>query len=204
MKLFYSSVFFLFVTAMYSIAQIPTSGNPIIKGWYADPEAAIFKDLYWIYPTYSDKYEKQVFFDAFSSKNLVQWKTHHKILDTAAVKWARRAMWAPAIVEKDKKYFLFFAANDIQSNNEYGGIGVAVANKPEGPFKDYLGKPLIDKFYNGAQPIDQFVFKDTNGQYYIIYGGWQHCNIAKLKNDFTALFLLATVLCLKRSLPKVM
>ncbi len=202
MKLFYSTVFFLFVTAMYSIAQIPTSGNPIIKGWYADPEAAIFKDRYWIYPTYSDKYEKQVFFDAFSSKNLVQWKTHHKILDTAAVKWARRAMWAPAIVQKDKQYFLFFAANDIQSNNEYGGIGVAVANKPEGPFKDYLGKPLIDKFYNGAQPIDQFVFKDTNGQYYIIYGGWQHCNIAKLKNDFTGIVPFSDSTLFKEITPK--
>jgi beta-xylosidase len=202
MKLFYSTVFFLFVTAMYSIAQIPTSGNPIIKGWYADPEAAIFKDRYWIYPTYSDKYEQQVFFDAFSSKNLVHWKTHHKILDTAAVKWARRAMWAPAIVEKDKQYFLFFAANDIQSNNEYGGIGVAVANKPEGPFKDYLGKPLIDKFYNGAQPIDQFVFKDTNGQYYIIYGGWQHCNIAKLKNDFTGIVPFSDSTLFKEITPK--
>ncbi len=202
MKFFYSIVFFLFVTAGFSIAQIPTSGNPIIKGWYADPEAAIFKDRYWIYPTYSDKYEKQVFFDAFSSKNLVQWKTHHKILDTAAVKWARRAMWAPAIVQKDKKYFLFFAANDIQSNNEYGGIGVAVANKPEGPFKDYLGKPLIDKFYNGAQPIDQFVFKDTNGQYYIIYGGWQHCNIAKLKNDFTGIVPFSDSTLFKEITPK--
>lgn len=202
MKLFYSTVFFLFVTAMYSIAQIPTSGNPIIKGWYADPEAAIFKDRYWIYPTYSDKYEQQVFFDAFSSKNLVQWKTHHKILDTAAIKWTRRAMWAPAIVQKDKQYFLFFAANDIQSNNEYGGIGVAVANKPEGPFKDYLGKPLIDKFYNGAQPIDQFVFKDPNGQYYIIYGGWQHCNIAKLKNDFTGIVPFSDSTLFKEITPK--
>jgi len=164
-----------------------TSGNPILKGWYADPEAAIFQNQYWIYPTYSDKYNKQVFFDAFSSPDLVSWTKHEHILDTTAVTWARRAMWAPAIVEKDKKYYLFFAANDIQNNNEYGGIGVAVANDPQGPFKDHIGKPLIDKFYNGAQPIDQFVFKDTNGQYYIIYGGWQHCNIAKLKNDFTGI-----------------
>lgn len=66
-----------------------------------------------------------------------------------------------------------------------GGIGVAVADKPEGPFKDYLDKPLIDKFHNGAQPIDQFVFKDKDGKYYIIYGGWRHCNIARLKDDFT-------------------
>ncbi len=186
MKYIYSTTLFCFLICAV-IAQPATSGNPVIKGWYADPEAAIFNNQYWIYPTYSDKYEKQVFFDAFSSEDLVQWKTHPRILDTAAVKWATRAMWAPAIVEKDKKYYFFFAANDIQSNKEYGGIGVAVADKPEGPFKDYLGKPLIDKFYNGAQPIDQFVFKDKDGQYYIIYGGWQHCNIARLKNDFTAI-----------------
>lgn len=170
-----------------SSAQPVTSGNPIIKGWYADPEAAIFNNQYWIYPTYSDKYNKQVFFDAFSSADLVHWTTHSHILDTAAVKWAKRAMWAPAIVQKDKKYYFFFAANDIQNDSEKGGIGVAVADSPQGPFKDYLGKPLIDKFYNGAQPIDQFVFKDKDGQYYIIYGGWQHCNIARLKNNFTGI-----------------
>lgn len=161
------------------------SGNPVFPGWYADPEAAVFNKTYWIYPTYSAPYNKQVFLDAFSSRDLKNWKKHLHIIDTAAVKWAKRAMWAPAIVKKDKKYFLFFGANDIQNDQETGGIGVAIADKPEGPFKDYLGKPLVDKFYNGAQPIDQFVFKDMNGQYYLIYGGWGHCNIAKLKNDFT-------------------
>jgi len=160
-------------------------GNPVFPGWYADPEVAVFKKDFWIFPTYSAPYEKQVFLDAFSSKDLVSWKKHEKIIDTSAVKWARRAMWAPAIVKKNKKYFLFFAANDIQSDNEYGGIGIGVSNKPWGPYKDYLGKPLIDKFYNGAQPIDQFVFKDKDGQYYIYYGGWRHCNVAKLKKDFT-------------------
>jgi beta-xylosidase len=115
----------------------------------------------------------------------VKWVKHSHILDTANVKWARRAVWAPAIVKKENRYFLFFGANDIQNDQEYGGIGVAVADNPEGPFKDYLGKPLIDKFHNGAQPIDQFVFKDKDDQYYIIYGGWKHCNIARLANDFT-------------------
>ena len=61
-------------------------------------------------------------------------------------------------MKKENKYFLFFSANDIQSklrngvkDDTLGGIGIAVANKPEGPFKDYLGKPLINKFYNNAQ-----------------------------------------------------
>lgn len=181
-----SLLFFTALFLMVSIhAQKTTSGNPVFPGWYADPEVALFQKKYWIFPTYSAPYNKQVFMDVFSSKDLVNWQKHERIVDTAAVKWAWRAMWAPAIVEKDKKYYLFFAANDIQSDNEKGGIGVAVANKPEGPYKDYLGKPLIDKFHNGAQPIDQFVFKDKDGQYYMYYGGWRHCNVAKLKKDFT-------------------
>jgi beta-xylosidase len=185
-------IILLFANNLFAQKKETTSGNPIIKGWYADPEAIIIKNQYWIYPTYSDKYKKQVFLDAFSSKDLITWKKHERILDTNATKWAYMAMWAPAIVEKDKKYYLFFSANDIQSkerngieDDTLGGIGIAVADKPEGPFKDYLGKPLINQFYNGAQPIDQFVFKDKDGQYYIIYGGWGHCNIAKLKKDFT-------------------
>lgn len=179
-----------------------TSGNPVLKGWYADPEGTIIKNEYWIYPTWSDVYDKQVFFDAFSSPDLVTWTKHNKVLDTSNVKWAKRAVWAPAIVEKDGKYYLFFGANDIQNDNEYGGIGVAVSNQPGGPFKDLIGKPLIDKFYNGAQPIDQFVFKDKDGQYYIIYGGWQHCNIARLNNDFTALIPFEDGTIFKEITPK--
>lgn len=165
--------------------KIAKSGNPVFQGWYADPEGIIFDKTYWIYPTYSAPYDKQVFLDAFSSPDLITWKKHQHITDTSRIKWAKRAMWAPSIVEKDRKYYLFFGANDIQSDTEKGGIGVAVSDKPEGPFSDYLGKPLIDKFHNGAQPIDQFVFHDADGKYYLIYGGWRHCNIARLKDDFT-------------------
>ena len=159
------------------------SGNPLFTGWYADPEAMVFGDEYWIYPTFSAPYEKQVFLDAFSSTNLVTWKKHERVLDTSIVKWANKAMWAPAVVRKGEQYFIFFAANDIQSNKEFGGIGVAVAGAPSGPFKDHIGWPLIDKFYNGAQPIDQFVFND-DGKYYMYYGGWGHCNVVMLNDEF--------------------
>jgi len=178
-----------------------TSGNPLFDGWYADPDAVVFNKKLWIFPTYSARYKNQVFFDAFSSKDLVTWQKHSRILDTSKIKWAHMAMWAPNIVKKGNQYFLFFSANDIQNaarknwNNKnpeavddtLGGIGIAVADKPEGPYRDYLGKPLINQFYNKAQPIDQSVFQDKDGQWYIIYGGWGRCNIAKLKDDFTAL-----------------
>ncbi len=179
-------VFSFFVVTVGAQEKV-TSGNPVFPGWYADPEAAIFDKTYWIYPTYSAKYKDQVFMDAFSSADLVSWKKHPRIIDTSGVKWANKALWAPAIVKKGKQYFLFFAANDIQSDDELGGIGVAVSNKPQGPFKDHLGKPLIDKFHNKAQPIDQYVFEDHDGQFYMIYGGWKHCNIVKLNDTFTGL-----------------
>ena len=171
--------------------QKTAAGNPVFRGWYADPEGIIFGKQYWVYPTYSAPYNQQVFMDAFSSSDLITWTKHSRIMDTSAVKWAKRAMWAPAVVQKGRRYYLFFGANDIQKDSEVGGIGVAVANSPAGPFKDLIGKPLIDKFHNGAQPIDQFIFNDRDGQYYMIYGGWKHCNIVRLKDDFTGLMPFA-------------
>ena len=163
-----------------------TAGNPIAEGDYADPEGVVFGKTYWIYPTWSDRYENQLHFDCFSSKDLVKWTKHERIIDKSAISWLRMALWAPAAVEKDGKYYLFFGGNDVHQG-EIGGIGVAVADKPQGPFKDLLGKPLINDIVNGAQPIDQFVFKDKDGTYYMYYGGWGHCNIVKLADDFKSI-----------------
>jgi len=186
------------------------SGNPIFPGWYADPEGIVFGDEYWIYATLSDLYEEgvpeselvypkdstravhqvyniQTYMDAFSSKDLVNWTKHPKVLSIENIKWLEFALWAPSIISANGKYYLFFGANDIQNDDQYGGIGVAVADKPSGPFVDALGKPLIDKIHNKAQPIDQFVFKDDDGQYYMYYGGWHHCNMVKLSNDLLSI-----------------
>lgn len=167
-------------------ADKTTSGNPVFPGWYADPEAIIYGDTYWVYPTYSYPFDEQTFFDCFSSKDLVNWTKHEKILTNEEVKWARRAMWAPSVIQHKGKYYFFFAANDVHEG-EIGGIGVAAADKPEGPYKDLLGKPLIGHIINGAQPIDQFVYKDTDGQIYMYYGGWRHCNVVRLNDKMTGL-----------------
>ena len=184
------------------------SGNPVFDGWYADPEAIVYGTDYWVYPTWSDEYGppeaaaagaapltsrqkrainpqylKQTFLDAFSSKDLVDWQKHPRVLDVKDVAWAEFALWAPSAIRANGRYYLFFAANDIQSDQEEGGIGVAVADRPEGPFRDALGKPLISTFHNGAQPIDPFVFRDDDGQHYLYYGGWQHCNVVRLTPD---------------------
>lgn len=208
----------LMLTVFFSYTQKKTapredpqmSGNPIFEGWYADPEAIIFGDEYWVYATLSDIYIKgypdsvpvypskktksinptyniQTYMDAFSSKDLVNWTKHSKVISVEDIKWAEYALWAPSIIAANGKYYLFFGGNDIQSNDEYGGIGVAISDKPSGPFKDALGKPLIDKFHNHAQPIDQFVYRDDDGQYYMYYGGWAHCNMVRLSDDLLSI-----------------
>ena len=135
---------------------------------------------------FSAEYDKQLFFDAFSSRDLVKWKKHPKVLSSEQVSWAKRAMWAPAVVRKNGLYYLFFSANDVHEG-EVGGIGVAVSKKPQGPYKDALGRPLISKIVNGAQPIDQFVFRDDDGQYYMYYGGWGHCNVVRMADDLLSI-----------------
>jgi len=199
----------LIAAAAIAGAGIAWADNPIVPGWYADPEIRVFGGRYWIYPTYSDdygtpdvskhftpeqeamrkrktvrpSYVQQTFFNAFSSPDLVHWTKHEHVIDVADVPWAGYAVWAPSVIERNGRYYMFFGANDIQSDKELGGIGLAVADRPEGPFKDALGKPLIDAFHNGAQPIDPFVYRDDDGQVYLYYGGWQHCNVVKLSED---------------------
>lgn len=160
--------------------------NPLFEGWYADPEGIIYDDTYWIFPTWSDKFERQTFFDCFSSKDMVEWTRHRNIIDTTEVKWAKKAMWAPAVLRKDGLYYIFFGANNVHEG-ETGGIGVGVSTRPDGPYRDLLGRPLINEIVNGAQPIDQYVFLDDDGSYYMYYGGWGHCNVVKLSPDFTSL-----------------
>lgn len=182
------------------------------QGWYADPEIHIFGGKYWIYPTYSGDglkptdtvhlspaqvvrrndhlvhkaYLTQTFLDAFSSTDLVHWTKHDHVLDVKNVTWAAYAVWAPTAIALHGKYYLLFAANDIQKDQSApGGIGVAVSNSPGGPFLDALGKPLIHQFENGAQPIDPAVFRDDDGSLYLYYGGQGHCNVTRLSADLT-------------------
>lgn len=176
-------------TPDYSTSE---AGNPFVDGWYADPDTEIYDGLYWVYPTASYAYEEQTYLDAFSSPDLINWTKHPNILTIANVTWATKAVWAPAPISRNGKYYIYFGANDIQEDEaaegKVGGIGVGIADKPEGPYVDAIGKPLIGDYHNGAQPIDQDVFiDDVDGQAYIYYGGHSHANVAKLNEDMISI-----------------
>ena len=164
--------------ALLAMTPPTHSSNPIFSGWYADPELHIFQNRYYVYPTYSAAYEKQTFYEAFSSSDLVHWHREGRILDFKDIPWStNRAAWAPSVIERDGTYFMYFSAGDG------AGIGVATSKNPGGPFKDALGQPLIKEYINGAQPIDAMAFLDDDGQAYLYYGGWKHANVVKLTKD---------------------
>lgn len=156
--------------------------NPIVPGYYADPEARYYDGKYWIYVTHSKPFPEQQNLTAFSSEDMVTWEKHEDIIDMSGFPWVWGAVWAPTIIEKGGKYYLIFATNDIHKAEEPGGLEIAVSDSPAGPFKGWLGHSLVEDIYKGAQPIDAHLFEDTDGTVYLFYGGWGHC-IVSIMNE---------------------
>ncbi|MDF7813058.1 family 43 glycosylhydrolase [Hymenobacter sp. YC55] len=167
-----------------SIAQQAASDTlhapaPALPGVYADPHLAAFGGTYYLYPT-TDGTEGwlSTSFTCWSSKDLVRWKNEGVILDLPRdLTWATQRAWAPAIASKNGKYYYYYSA--AQS------IGVAVADKPTGPFKDPLGKPLVAKAAFKGQMIDPMVLVDDDGAAYLYWGQGQ-CHIVKLNADMVS------------------
>ncbi|MEN9468583.1 MAG: hypothetical protein RL630_316 [Verrucomicrobiota bacterium] len=158
-----------------------TIDNPIVQGFYADPEIRFYNGTYHIYVTRSfTDYRLQQNLDAFTSRDLIHWQKHEDLIVREDFPWIEKAVWAPTVIEHGGRYFLIFASNDIQKLGEPGGLEIAVSDSPTGPFRGFLGRPLIHEFINGAQPIDAHLFKDCNQSVYLYWGGWDHCNVAKL------------------------
>jgi hypothetical protein len=83
-------------------------------------------------------------------------------LDVDDVPWAARQMWAPDCAEKNGRYYLYFPAKDHQGVFR---IGVAIGERPEGPFV-----PQPDPI-GGSYSIDPAVFTDDDGASYLYFGG---------------------------------
>ena len=169
--------------------EIPKAVNPVLKGFYADPDVLYSNKTkkYYIYPT-SDGFDGWggYYFKTFSSDNLKDWKDEGVILDLKKdVSWADRNAWAPTITEKkvkdQYKYFYYFTAAQK--------IGVAVSDNPTGPFKD-SGKPLIDfkpEGIKGGQEIDPAVFNDPKSGKSYLYWGNGYLAVAELNKDMISI-----------------
>lgn len=156
--------------------------NPVVNGWYADPESRVYGDSVYMYVTNSLPFEEQINLDVVVTNDLENFEVHRDILDMSTYHGATFAIWAPTVIDQNGKYYLIFAANNIMSEAEIGGLYIGVCDTPIGPFKNVFedGRPLINAIYNRAQPIDAHLFKDDDGSIYLYYGGWKHMMVCKM------------------------
>lgn len=162
--------------------------NPIATGWHADPEARFYEGEYWIYATRSLPFTEQHNLDAYHSVDGKEWIKEESIIDMSEFPFVWQAVWAPTIIEKNGKYYLIFAVNDIHANEEPGGLLIVVSDTPKGPFKRFTeANELVGDIINGAQPIDAHLFKDDDGTIYLYYGGWGHCNVGIMNETMDGL-----------------
>ncbi len=154
-------------------SALPFGSNPVLPG--ADPHGLFIGSTFWVYPTWSDSPERQAFF-AFShdASPGSTWKRHGPVLDFAGIPWIpadgapRHYAWAPSVLVHQGRYFLYYSVGP--QHPKPSRIGVAVGDRPEGPFRD-SGKPLItgdDSF----EAIDPMAFDDAvSGKTYLYAGG---------------------------------
>lgn len=109
-------------------------------------------------------------FAAYSSSDLVNWKNEGQVyFGNTPDTWGISAFWAPEVYAVKGKYYMFYSAQwRYNPTNELENfkIGVAVSDKPTGPFKDMSKNPLFDF---GYPVIDANVFFDNDGRVYLYY-----------------------------------
>ena len=168
-----------------SVPLLTTAQNPVIRDQFtADPTARVFNNKVYLYPSHDivppagqrADWFCMADYHVFSSENLTEWTDHGVIVSQEQVAWGKPdgySMWAPDCVEKNgrsaegrlqgKKYYFYFP-NGPKSGRGFA-IGVATADRPEGPFT------LEPEPIKGVSGIDPCVLIDNDGQAYIYWSG---------------------------------
>ena len=173
---------------LLSVPLTTAAQNPVISGQFtADPTARVFNNKVYMYPSHDifpPEGTRQDWFSmedyhVFSSEDLVNWQDHGVIVTQNKVPWVRPnsySMWAPDCVYRNGKYYFYFPSAPAKGGGF--GVGVAIADNPEGPF---IPEPEPIKGING---IDPCVLLASDGNAYIFWGAGR---CAKLKDNMKEL-----------------
>ena len=153
---------------LLTIVFVGAAQNPIIQTKYtADPAPMVYNDTVFLYTTHDEDDAtgfKMLNWLLYTSTDMVNWTDHGIVASLKNFSWARQdnGAWAPQCVERNGKFYLYCPMHG-------NGIGVLVSDSPYGPFKDPLGKRLIndDHIWND---IDPTVLIDDDGQAYLYWG----------------------------------
>jgi len=168
------------VTSAHVISK---AQNPFITHMYtADPSARVFNDTLYVYPSHDPDtatWFNMVDWHVFSTTDMKNWTDHGIALSLDDVEWAEKYAWAPDCNFYNGRYYFYYP-----TDQDY--IGVAVGDRPYGPFEDPLGKPLITRqtpgVVNNRDLIDPTIFIDDDQTPYLIFGQ-NDVNIVKLNHD---------------------
>mgnify|MGYP001235985246 CR=1 FL=1 len=158
-----------------TLSKVAFLHEPLVKEIYtADPSAHLFNNKIYVYPSHDIEVAEPDTDDCGSQYAMRDYRVlsmdyiggpvtiHDVALDLDDVPWAKRQFWAPDAAHKNGKYYLYFPTKDKE---DIFRIGVAVSNKPEGPFKS------TKKAIEGSYSMDPSVFQDDDGSYYMYFGG---------------------------------
>ena len=161
--------------------------NPIIQTSFTpDPAPVVFGDELYVFTGRDREGDNDFYYmtgwQCFSTTDMKNWTDHGRILEDDEFSWCNENdAWASQCIERNGKYYFYFT-----TTNKGGGgraIGVGVADKPEGPYKDVLGKPLCGPNWDY---IDPTVIIDDDGQAWLMFGN-PSCYYVKLKEDMVTL-----------------
>jgi MYXO-CTERM domain-containing protein len=153
--------------------------NPIVQTNYtSDPAPVVSNGTMYLVTTHDENVAGQPCtavagytlcrWFAYSSTDMVNWTDHGAIASWSTFGWAADAAWAPQVIPRNGKFYLY-----APLNNKSGAtvIGVGVSTSPSGPYQDALGQPLVTAgCAGGTGDIDPTVFIDDDGQAYLYFG----------------------------------
>jgi Glycosyl hydrolases family 43/Alpha-L-arabinofuranosidase B (ABFB) domain len=185
-------------TLLLAGTLVPLDGraeNPIVTDVFtADPAALVHGDTVYIYAGQDEAPPNSGYhmhrWLCYSSKDMKTWKAEGSPLAPRDFSWSSGEAWASQVIEKNGKFY-WYVSVEHKAPKRGKSIGVAVSDKPTGPFKDARGSALItaDMTSNGGhghEDIDPTVLTDTDGTTYLFWGN-TNCFYAKLKPNMTAL-----------------
>lgn len=143
--------------------------NPIVQTNYtADPAPMVHEGRVYVFTSHDEDITVRNFFTmndwmCYSSEDMVNWTDHGVVLSYKDFSWSRGDAWAGQCIYRNGKFYFYVPLNEKNGGN---AIGIAVSDRPEGPYKDVLNEPLV----RGHGYIDPTVFIDTDGQAYLYWG----------------------------------
>lgn len=189
--------------------EFTVEGNPIFRNAFtADPAPMVHDGRLYVYVGHDEWYDGQdkanggkefniTEWLCYSTEDMKTWEDHGVVCSPRDFAWGNSATapvgtaWASQVVPRNGKFYYYTTLQGTGENSGYA-IGVAVADSPTGPFKDAIGKPLVnDKMTDNGKrgwwnDIDPTVLIDDDGQAYLCWGNGT-CFMAKLKDNMIEL-----------------